>query len=126
MGLKERAKADIESITSNTNEWACPITFISPDGLITATINGIHTKHHLNVDTEGNAVNAKKATISVSEKFLIDAGYPVRNSSNEVSLNGHRIKAKDSTGILCDYILLSIFPNETIGLLTCILEDYTE
>lgn len=123
MGLREQAKADIESITSNLNDWAIEMTFVAPTAE-TATIKGIHSKHHLGVDTDGNMVNSKKAHVSFSEKFLTDVSYPVRNAKGEVDLTGHKVTVKDSTGIAKDYIMKSYFPNETIGLITCILEDY--
>lgn len=123
MGLREQAKKDTERITSNLNEWGIEMTFVAPT-LETATIKGIHSKHHLGIDTDGNAVNSKKAHVSFSEKFLIDANYPVRNANGEVDLTGHKVSVKDSTGITKNYIMISYFPNETIGLITCILADY--
>lgn len=123
MNLIDQAKADIEQITSNLNEFAVEIIFTSPTEQ-TATISGLHTKIHLGVDTDGLAVNSKKAHISFSEKFLTDASYPVRNSSGEVNLRNHRVSVKDSTGILKNYTVKEIFPDETIGLITCMLDDF--
>jgi len=123
MNLIDQAKADIEQITSNLNEFAVEIIFTSPTEQ-TATISGLHTKIHLGVDTDGLAVNSKKAHISFSEKFLTDASYPVRNSSGEVNLRNHRVSVKDSTGNLKNYTVKEIFPDETIGLITCMLDDF--
>jgi hypothetical protein len=123
VGLIEQIKKDVEQITSNSNDWAVSISFVAPKGEM-ATINGLHTKHHLGVDTDGNMVNSKKAHVSFSEKFLTDAGYPVRNAKQEVDLKGHLVSVKDSTGIVKQYVMLSWFPDETIGLIACILEDY--
>lgn len=123
MGLIAQAKADIESITSNLDDFGVAITFESPAN-VTATITGIHTKHHLSVDTDGAPVSAKKAHISFSEKFLTDVNYPVRNVDGEVDLKKHKVSVKDSTGVIKHYLVQTWFPNETIGLITCILEDY--
>ena len=123
MNLIDQAKADIEQITSNLNEFAVEIIFTSPTEQ-TATISGLHTKIHLGVDTDGLAVNSKKSHISFSEKFLIDASYPVRNSSGEVNLRNHRVAVKDSPGNLKNYTVKEIFPDETIGLITCMLDDF--
>ncbi len=125
MGLRDRAKSDIENITSNSSTgFGIEMTFTSPDNK-TATITGIHSKHHLGIDTDGNAVNSEKAHVSFSEKFLIDALYPVRNAAGEVDLVNHRVSVKDSTGIVKEYVMQSIFPNETVGLITCIIQAYT-
>jgi len=123
MGLRDQAKADIESITSNLNDFGILISFLAPT-LEVATITGIHSKHHLGIDTDGNMINSKKAHISFSEKFLTVSNYPVRDSNGEVNLKGHKVSVKDSTGILKNYIIQSWYPNETVGLITCILEDY--
>ena len=71
MSLYEQAQRDIEQITSNSNEWGKTLIFVAPNSQ-TATIIGVHTKHHLGVDTDGNMVNSKKAHISFSEKFLTE------------------------------------------------------
>lgn len=118
MSLLDTIKADIESITSNSNDFGVSITIISPTNVST-TLTGIHTKHHLGIDTDGNMVNSKKASIAFSEKFL-----SCRNSNEEVSLTNYRVEVKDSTGIAKNYIVQQWFPDETIGLIVCILEDY--
>lgn len=124
MGLLERAKADIERITSNLNEFARAAVFYAPTGE-TASVNILHTKHHLGVDAELQKwVNTKNAHISVAEKFLTDAGYPVRNSGGDVSLLRHKVKVADSTGTEVTYMIEQWFPNETVGLITCILGTY--
>lgn len=123
MGLLARAKADYERITSDLNGFAAEITLTAPDNT-TVTVNGLHTKHHLSIDTDGNQVNTKNPHISISEKFLTDLEYPVRNSSGEVMMYGHKVLVADSTGNLCSYVIRETFPNETVGLIVCILGDF--
>lgn len=104
------------------------IIFKTPDSFITASeaiIQGLATKHNLNVDTDGNAVSAKNVHITVSEDALILAGYPVR-VNEEVSLIDHKVDYVDSTGILKNYVVLQCFPDETVGVITCILGDYKD
>ena len=122
MGLFDQAKKDIQQITSNSDEWGVELTFISPAGLSVKTY-GVHTKHHLGYDTEGNRVNTKNASFSVSEQNLIDLNYPIRNEHNNVNLGGHKIDAKDSTGTLCHYVINQWFPDESVGLIVCILSE---
>lgn len=124
MGLIDQIKADIEQITSDQNEFGVQQEWIAPTGE-TATITGLFTKHHLAIDPEtGKQINVKNAHCSFSEKFLVDAGYPVRNSDNEVSLKNHLVRILDSTGILWTYKIQEWFPDRTIGLIVCILGDY--
>jgi hypothetical protein len=124
MGLIEQARADFEAFTSDSvNAFAVPITFSSPTGII-VTVNGIHTKHHLGLSEEGEMVNAKKASLTVSEQLLTAQNYPVRNSQGSVNLAGHQVKVADSTGTLCTYAIREWFPDEALGLITCILGDF--
>lgn len=123
MGLIEQAKSDIKDITSNLDEWAVSITFTAPTGEI-ATVNGLHSKHHMSMDTDGNRINSKNAHISVSEELLTAKNYPVRNKKGEVKLNDHKVNVKDSTGISKNYVIREGFPDETIGLITCILGSH--
>lgn len=123
MSLLDQAKADIQTITANSSEFGRSITFTAPDDS-TATVIGLHSKHHLAINPDdGTPVNAKNAHISVSEALLTAASYPVRNASGEVNLKGHVVSVKDSTGLSKNYKIREWFPDETIGLITCILDS---
>ncbi|KKN55733.1 hypothetical protein LCGC14_0579430 [marine sediment metagenome] len=122
MGLIEQAKSDIKDITSNPDEFGVSITLTAPTGEI-ATLNGLHSKHHMSVNTDGIMINSKNAHISVSEDLLIAQNYPVRKDG-EVKLNDHKVSVKDSTGISKNYVIREGFPDETIGLITCILGSF--
>lgn len=123
MGLREQAKADIERITANTDEFGILMDWTAPT-LETCTVTGLHTRHHLGIDTDGNAVNSRKAHVSVSEKYFTDAGYPIRNAEGDVNLDGHTVVVNDSNGTPRTYQIQEWFPNEDIGLITCILTEY--
>lgn len=122
MSLFDRAKMDIEQITSDPDGWTEEVQFIAPTGE-TTTIRCIKSKIHLGVDSDGNAINSRRGHISFSEKFLNDANYPLR-TNGEVNLRRHRVKLKDSTGAVNDWIIREWFPDETVGLITCMLVDY--
>jgi hypothetical protein len=125
MSLTDRAKADVLRFTSNPNQWGVELNFIAPaPGDETATVYGTTTKHRIKIDADGIPINAKNASCSVSEKLLTDLGYPVRNSIDEVALQNHRVSWTDSSGALCEYKISQWFPDEKLGLIVCILEDY--
>lgn len=124
MGLFEQAILDARQISSDAvNGFGVSIEFTAPNA-DTATINGLYTKHRVNVDQDGLPTNAKKASVTVSEKLLTDLGYPVRNSQGDVYLESHRVKVKDAEGVLYEYVVREWFPDETLGLIVCILGDY--
>lgn len=124
MNILDLAKADIEAITSDDNGWTRQMTFVAPNNVASATINGLHSKHHTGISTEGMRVSAKTASVSVSEKFLSDKNYPVRDADGEVLLKGHLVAVKDSTGNFCIYSVREWYPDETVGLIVCILGDF--
>lgn len=124
MGLTDRAKKDIERITSDLNGFGVAMIFTAPTGETTDVV-GIKKQHHLGIDPNlGTPINSKTATVSVSEKFLTDAGYPVRNADGIVAMQRHLVDVKDSTGISEKYIVEQWFPDETIGLIVFILGKY--
>jgi len=120
------------------NEWAVLINFKTPiEGTFSYTFDytlnsaeqftlpGIYTKHYLGVDTEiGQRANAKKASVSVSEKFFTNVGYPIRNADGEVSMKDHQVAVKDGRGIVNLYVVREWFPDEAMGLIVFILGDY--
>lgn len=123
MGLIEQAQQDIRAITTNTSDWSVSIQLTAPD-LSVLNTNGLHTKHHLSYDTEGNMINYKNAHISISEDEFIDSGYPYRDSSGEVNLSGHLCVVKDSTRQDKEYVIREWYPDETVGLIVMILGEY--
>ncbi len=123
MGLIEQAQKDFAGFTSDSKSgFAKAITFTSPTG-VSVIINGITSKHYFTLDQEGKMVNAKQASISVSEQLLTALSYPVRNNSNEVYLRGHKVSWMDSNSV-CQYVIREWFPDESLGLITCILGDF--
>ena len=123
MSLIAQAQADIKQITSNLDEFAVDIKLINKANQEINT-KGLHTKIHLGVDTDGNMVNAKKAHISFSEDNILELGFSIRNEKGEVDLRKWKADVKDSTGVVKNYSIQQWFPDETIGLIVCILEDY--
>ncbi len=127
MGLNEQVMADIAQITGNLDEWGCELTFETPgpSGVAYPPVVGLHSKHHTTFNTDGVAVNGRKAHVSVSESFLIAIDYPLRNTDGDVSLADHKVTVKDSTGIAKKYVISEWFPDERVGLIVCILGGFS-
>lgn len=124
MGLVALAQAHWKAFSSNqTTGFGVSITLAVPvgQGSQSITIGGLHTVHHLNVDTMGNITNAKNAYIGISEDLL--TGYPVRNVNGKIDLKNHRISVANSTGISQLYFIKEAWPDETVGLIVINLGD---
>jgi hypothetical protein len=123
MGLIDQIRADIINISTSQSDFGVPIAMTAPT-LQSISLYGLHSKHHLGINGDGNRVNAKNAHISIPEKALSDANYPVRNVRGEVDLKGHKVSAPDNTGIVKLYKISEWYPSETTGLIVCILVDF--
>lgn len=124
MGLIDQIKRDSELVTMNGggDGWGVSQDWTSPTNQ-QVTIVGLHVKHHMGFDADGNVVNSKNASVTFSEKAMIDAGYSIR-VGGEVNLDKHKVSVKDSTGNIYNYMVKTWLPDETLGLITCILSAY--
>jgi len=126
MNIAQRAKRDIERITSNPNGGGHALLFTAPSGE-TAAVYGRFSKITLpNEQGEGAPVNSLQTYVSVSEKFLTDLAYPVRNSDGIVHMEAHTVEVADSTGTTAKYAIVQWHPDETVGLIVFILSNYEE
>lgn len=121
MNLYDRAIQDAKLLTNR--DFAVPIIFVSPTSE-TATINGWTSKHHIDFDSDGNMINSMKVNVSFAESDLTDANYPFRNGSSQVYLKNHLVTVKDSTQNTTQFKVSQWFPDERLGLITLILEEF--
>lgn len=121
--LLNRARKDAKKYVTKGG-FQEEIILKTADSSIELITTGLATKHWINFDADGASINSKNAHICLSEDELVSNNYPVRNSDNEVYLMNHKVSIKDSTGVLKNYVIKEWFPDETLGLIVCILGDY--
>lgn len=114
----------MKAITSSLAGFGVRITLTSHVNGVTKTVTGIHNKHHLSIDGDGNQVHSKNATIAIHEEVLNDVDYPVRDKNKEVAMIKDEVTVKDSTGVDKNYRIKSQMPDESFGLLVFVLEDF--
>lgn len=123
--LLHRHRKLVRRIVSS-GEFSDDIRIKSRNGLEFFNIKGWVTKHWLSFDESNRAVESKNAHINISELDLLELGYPVRNDKGEVDLHRDFVSVKDSNGDFKDFIILNHFPDETNGLIVCILGEYKD
>lgn len=125
MGLVEQIKKDTENFTMNSggDGWGVEQKWTSPTG-VNVTIIGVSVKHHMGYDSEGNLIRTKNASAVFSEKAMLDVGYSIRGTNGEVNMDKHKVQIKDSTGNFYKYSVKSWLPDETLGLIVCILNAH--
>ncbi len=124
MGILDLVKSDWKSITTNTNDFGVDITLTTPTDSQSIEIVGLATRHHLGINSEGLLVNSRNVHVSFSEQQLIDESYPYLDANNEVNIKKHKVTFNDSRGDSRTYIIKEFFPDETIGVIVCILGAY--
>jgi hypothetical protein len=87
-------------------------------------IVGLATKHNNSVNTDGLPINSKNVHVSLVESYLVSLGLTVRNSAGEINMRNWKISFPDSSGITKNYVIQETMPDETIGVIVCILGDY--
>jgi hypothetical protein len=123
MSILDLAKSDLIHITGNGDGFAQSIKLTAPGGE-TITVYGQHAKINFGFNAEGLMVNTRKAHVAIAESLLV--GYPVRNAAGDVAMLNHRVEVADSTGSIYSYIVSEHFPDETLGLIVCILGAFEE
>lgn len=125
MSLQNRAKLDMQRFTADdTGFFAVECVVKHPDGLPSINVKGLHTRHWMGFDPDGVAVHTVIASLGVSEQQFIDGGFAIRDVNGEVDLKGHLIDAPDSNGVVKNYVLREVFPDENLGLLILMLGEY--
>lgn len=123
MSLLDEIRDDVNDIINNEDEFAIAVT-IRKDDYTIADVFGTFGKHHTKINGEGMVINSRSTSITITEKALLDAGYPVRDSDGLVDLIGHIITFKDSTGENKTYTVREQYPDETLGIIPLILDTY--
>lgn len=123
MGIMDFIKEDIKTITGSGDGFGVALTFTNANGSQTATINGLASRHQLSVDGDGNTVNSRNVHCSFAEGLLTAEDYTVR-VNGEVNMKNHRVTWTDATGVAKTYIIEQTLPDDTLGLIPCILNTF--
>ncbi len=113
MNLVDQIRKDVQNIT--TGDFSTVLTFITSTGAFIC--KGVAVNHNLTIDEMGEQVTGKTIRVTVSEQALLDNGYSIRNTDNNVNLLNQKIRWTDSKGITVTYWIDVQFPNERTGLI---------
>ena len=111
------ARVDSKRVWQHTS-----LTFYRTEGIDEITVMGVASRIHLDVDPDtGTIVNSRKTHCSVSEELLTDKGYETRNTNGSVNLVNSYVRFKDGTGIERAYKIIEVYPDDTLGMISCML-----
>lgn len=119
---RNRAIAAVQRITTKGG-FSQDMTLTPRDGGDAITIQGIASRHFLEVTDDGANAISTNAHVLLSELALVEAGVTVR-ANDEIDLQGYKIAWTDATGTTRNYIIDDVSPSETVALLVCKLTRY--
>lgn len=124
MGIMSEVAEDVQDIIEKEGE-SCIFTVTDGETLVSKTVKAAPASYQKLVGLDfGEQLSVKTARLMVSEKSLVDAEYPVRNSANKVALKGHRITYTDLSGQQATYIVAEQYPNNLTGLIVLQLGEF--
>lgn len=91
----------------------------SPSFTTPLELQVLYSRHHLAYNTDGQAVDDAQVSVSIAEADLLAGNYPYQ-SNGDIMLRDHKIVLSDTTGEKT-YIIDRAFPDQTLGLILCIL-----
>lgn len=125
MNIASRGQKLFQRVSTDLTTGGTSITFVNPSGSLTKTIKAIQTKHMVKTDENGFKSVSKNASIAVSEAALLAESYPTRDANNEISLLQHKVTWTDVSGLTWTYSVRQNRPDEAVGVIILILDDYT-
>lgn len=117
MSLRDLAIRDAKHILGDSTGFSTPVTFSTPDGTVSKTINAMATRHSFSQGTDGVAMVKPTVHCSFAEATLVAAGYTVRGADGKVDMKGHRVTWTDATNIEKTYLVETPMPDETLGII---------
>lgn len=125
MGINADAAEGVEDILSAEGQ---PCIFTVTDGVtfFSATVQAVPSSYTQLFDEGfgGTPTVSKTARCMVSERALVAAGYPVRNTAGKVNMKGHRITFDDNNGEQVVFVVAEQYPNQLTGLIRLQLNDF--
>lgn len=127
MNMMDIARRDARTfVTSKSGGFAVDAVLIDTNDT-QASLPMLHSSTYITYNEDRAAmVNMKGAHLCFSEAELkeIAPTYVLRNTIGEVEMTGHKCVVKDSTGEVKTYQVKEHWPDETLGLIVCILGQF--
>jgi hypothetical protein len=126
MGAMQYMQGIVQSITTDSNQWATTCIFVSADGLEEVECNAIVIRHATTMDDMGNIVRGATARCTVSEQALNDVSFTTRDANDRIAMKDVRISYTDVMGVTQTYIVVDQFAGQTNGIIRLQLGEYSE
>ena len=123
MSIVEQYRSDLIQITENTNDFGVEMSITN--GTQTLVFSGLFTEHNNSFSMESmESVNDRIASATITEKTLIDSGYPYKNTDGIVHLLNNIVTVSNTSGQTKQMIVVENMPDRNIGLIVLNLGNY--
>jgi len=124
-GLRQTASEDLTYILEDLMGWSWPITITNPAGL-SKPIQGFSNDISQVIDPDtGLVVTGRSASIAVSKTTLINAGFLVfPEGIADTSKKPWVVEFADNIGKSNKFKIVESTPDNTLGLIVCLLSIY--
>lgn len=120
-GILKQARADAARIAS-AGGFQVDAVLKTPDGTHTVNVKGLGTGTWMAMDdlASGKVINTSSNSFNIPTQQLIDANYPYLKDGRPY-LKDHKIIVSDGAGMAGTFTITEQHPNNTLGLIICIL-----
>lgn len=123
--LLQSARKDLKKILTGGSGFEDDVFITDTTSGQNFSIKGIHPKHSISFDSDGNPINSKSATVNIMESDLLLNGVKTRNdNTGNVDLYHLLIDIADASGVVKNYKVNETFPSETFGCIIIVLGDF--
>ena len=124
IGLRELAHEDMIRIMKDESGFRWPCTLTSPD-LLSASFFVRCTDIHQSIDPgTGEVITGRQASISFAYDDLIKENMEAIRGIEDSNLKPWVVEFKNVNGVSGNYKISESYPDNTLGLVVCMLEAY--
>lgn len=124
MSLRARAAASVRFILENAAGFAVPITVTNPSG-VTVALLGLTKDIAQKIDPEtGVLVAAREASVTLSIASLQELGVGLPQAIASRQSKPWVVQFYDQLGVLHTFKVSDARPDQTVGAIVCMLEEY--
>lgn len=126
MSLRQQAETDLSFIIEDSiNGFGWAVTLTNPDGLTGNFVSLTNDIAQLIDPDTGQAISGRQATICLRINSLLQSGLGLPKGVADTNTKPWIVTFNDVNGNNYTFKILQTNPDRAIGLVTCILENFT-
>jgi len=127
VGIRELAESDLGAILEDSaTGFGWPITLTDPSGVSNANLTGFSNDISQVIDPDtGQVVSGRTASVSLRLSTLITAGFGMPRGVADQTSKPWLVTFNDINGTSHTFKITNADPDRALGVVVCMLENYT-